>query len=137
MQAFFIFKGYVTCCAIWYHLYNLKNVKNSHGGVLVLLKLKASACNFTKINASPWVFSRFLNCTNATKSRNAPHIVYQVFQFFLNSLHCHWCLFLSPETKIMTSDMKWLNIFMLHLCPYVIWKKNGLTVWLSYYSEMF
>ena len=24
-------------CAIWYHLYNLKDVKNSHGGVLVLL----------------------------------------------------------------------------------------------------
>ena len=20
------------CCAIWYHLYNLKNVKNTHGG---------------------------------------------------------------------------------------------------------
>ena len=23
-------------CAIWYHLYNLKNVKNTHGGVLIL-----------------------------------------------------------------------------------------------------
>ena len=28
----------------------------------------------TKINTPPWVFSRFLNCTNATKSRNASHI---------------------------------------------------------------
>ena len=28
---------------IWYHLYNLKNVENTHGGVLI-----ASACNFTK-----------------------------------------------------------------------------------------
>ena len=26
-------------CAIWYHLYNLKNVKNTHGGVLLLVKL--------------------------------------------------------------------------------------------------
>ena len=34
--------------AIWYHLYNLKNVKNTHGGVLILVKLQA-----------PWVFSRF------------------------------------------------------------------------------
>ena len=25
-----------TCCAIWYHLLNLKNVKNFHGGVLLL-----------------------------------------------------------------------------------------------------
>ena len=26
-------------CAIWYHLCNLKNVKNTHGGVLILVKL--------------------------------------------------------------------------------------------------
>ena len=60
----------LTCvmgCTIWYHLYNLQNVKNNHGGVLILVKLQASA----------WLpygrFSRFLNCTIATKSRNAPH----------------------------------------------------------------
>ena len=28
---------YVMLCAIWYHLYNLKNVKNIHGGVLLLV----------------------------------------------------------------------------------------------------
>ena len=27
-------------CAIWYYLYNLKNVKNTHGGVLILVKLQ-------------------------------------------------------------------------------------------------
>ena len=27
--------------AIWYHLYNLKNVKNTVGGVLLLIKLQA------------------------------------------------------------------------------------------------
>ena len=33
-----------------------------------------SACNFTtKNNTPPWVFFRFLNCTNGTKSRNASH----------------------------------------------------------------
>ena len=45
---------------IWYHLYNLKNVKNTHGGMLRL-----------ESNTPPWVFSRFFNCTNVTKSRNA------------------------------------------------------------------
>ena len=45
-------------CAIWYHLYNLKNVKNIDGGVLLLVKLKTS--NFTKSNTLPSVFSRFL-----------------------------------------------------------------------------
>ena len=47
-------------CTIWYHLYNLKNVKNNHGGVLILVKLQTSACNFTKINTPPWVFFTFL-----------------------------------------------------------------------------
>ena len=45
---------YVVRCAIWYQLYNFKNVKNTHGGVLIL------ACNFTKINAPPLVFFTFL-----------------------------------------------------------------------------
>ena len=33
----------VVRCAIWYDLYNLKNMKNTHGGVLILVKLQASA----------------------------------------------------------------------------------------------
>ena len=47
-------------CAMWYHLYNLKNVKNNHGGVLILVKLQASACSFTKINTPVWMFFTFL-----------------------------------------------------------------------------
>ena len=41
---------YVVRCAIWYHLYNLKNVKNTHGGVIILVKLQAEVCDFTKID---------------------------------------------------------------------------------------
>ena len=49
---------YVKVCAIWYHLYNLKSVKNT------LLKVKLlQGC-----------FSRFLSCTNGTKSGKALHI---------------------------------------------------------------
>ena len=29
----------VMRCGIWYHLHNLKNVKNVHGRVLILVKL--------------------------------------------------------------------------------------------------
>ena len=43
----------VVRCVIWCHLHNLKNVKNTHGGVLIL------ASNFTKINTPPWVFFTF------------------------------------------------------------------------------
>ena len=42
---------FATC----YHLLNLKNVENTHGGVLLLL-----GCNFTKSNTPPWVFFTFL-----------------------------------------------------------------------------
>ena len=41
---------YVVLCAIWYHWYNSKNVKNTHGGVLL---------NFTESNTPPWVFFTF------------------------------------------------------------------------------
>ena len=33
-----------------YHLYNLKNMKNTHAEVLLLVKFQAEACNFTKSN---------------------------------------------------------------------------------------
>ena len=65
----------VMRCAIWYHLYNLKHVKNTHGGVLLLVKSQAKACNFNKSNTPPWLFAHFLNCTNSTKSCNALHIL--------------------------------------------------------------
>ena len=45
--------------ANWYHFYNLKDMKNIHGGVLLLVKLQASACNYTKIKTPPWVFFMF------------------------------------------------------------------------------
>ena len=56
-------------CTIWYDLRNLKNVKNTHGGVSPFVKLQATksntpsntllACNFTKSNTPSWVFFMF------------------------------------------------------------------------------
>ena len=44
---------------IWYKVLksNLKKVKNTHGWVLLLVKLQAEACNFTKRIIPPWVFA--------------------------------------------------------------------------------
>ena len=58
---------------IWDHLYNLKNVKNNHGGMLPLVKLQVEGCNFTKSNTSMGVFSCFFNSTSGTKSHKASH----------------------------------------------------------------
>ena len=49
----------VMYCAIWYYFYNLKEVKDTHGGVLLLVKLQASVHNFTKNNNLPRAFSTF------------------------------------------------------------------------------
>ena len=46
-------------CAVWYHLYNLKNMKITHGRVLLLVKLQALACSFAKGNTPVWVFFTF------------------------------------------------------------------------------
>ena len=71
---FFENKIIVMFCAIWYYLYNLKNVKNTHGGVLLLVKLQAKPATLLKVTLLHGCFSRFLNCTNGTKSRSASHI---------------------------------------------------------------
>ena len=44
-------------CAIWYHLYNSKNVKNTHGDMSLLVKWQTY---FTKSKTPPWVFFTFL-----------------------------------------------------------------------------
>ena len=41
----------------------------------ILLKLEASACNFTKTVTPHQCFSRFLNCKNDIKSRKASHMI--------------------------------------------------------------
>ena len=57
--------SYVMVCAIWYHLYHLKNVKNTRGGGLFLVKLQAEA------------FSSKGTFTNGNKSCKASHIAYE------------------------------------------------------------
>ena len=52
----------ITCYTSKLHktkLRYLKNVKNTHGGVLILVKLHAEACNFPKSNTPLWVFFMF------------------------------------------------------------------------------
>ena len=52
-------------CTIWYNLCNLINVKSTHGGVLLLVKLQAKSLHRC--------FLPFLNCTNGTKLCKTSH----------------------------------------------------------------
>ena len=113
---------YEMLCAVWYHLYNLKNVKNAHGGVLLLLKLQV-----TKSNTPPWAFLTFFNCTNGTKLRKASHISNQsinleslmswwVFPHKTNS--AHWGIDL-PPTPQKTSPPSFLPSSPLKYALYI------------------
>ena len=53
------YNAYQTFCATWYHLYNFKNVKNTHGGVLLLVKLQAEVHNFIKSSTPTGVLFYF------------------------------------------------------------------------------
>ena len=57
---------------------DMKNMKNTHGGVLLL------ACNFTKSNTPPWVFFTFFKLYNGTKLSNASHTE-STMHFFLST----------------------------------------------------
>ena len=58
---------------IWFYFDNVKNVKSTHGVVLLLVKLQAKA-TLRKVRLLHGCFSGSLNCANGTKSRNAPHL---------------------------------------------------------------
>ena len=65
---------YVMRSAIWYHLYNLKNMRTTHGGVLLLVKFQAKPAILLKTALLHGDFSRFLNCINGTKSCKISHV---------------------------------------------------------------
>ena len=115
-------------CAIWYQLYSLKNVKNAHGGVLLLVKLQAkSRLNVTTLLHG--CFLRFLNCTNGTKLRKTSHILFATWELFrfkfwsifkMSSWENIWCtitlcnpIVLSNPTPIALCKLL-LLLFIIH-----------------------
>ena len=88
-------------CAIWYHLYNFKNVKNTHGGVLLLIKLQASACNFTKSNTLPGAFFMFFKLYKWYQI--AQRTTYITFRLFLVLTPASWHMLglIAPYTNTL------------------------------------
>ena len=42
-------------CTMWNHFYNLKNVKKTNGGKILLVKLHFATCNFNKSKTLPTI----------------------------------------------------------------------------------
>ena len=81
---------YVMRCAIWCHFYNLKNVKNTHGGVL-------------KVTLIHGCYSRFSNCTNGTNCAKH-HIWLVLLSIFCKSLLT--CKYHKHHTKRFNEQQK-------------------------------
>ena len=110
--------------AIWYHFYNLKNVKNTHAGVLISVKVAGlKPATLLKLTLLHGCFSRFLNCTNGTKSRNAPHIDYLsiiiiiIFFIFL-------CLYFQISIFRSQSCHYWLTELFSHTALSIILERR-------------
>ena len=58
------FKKYVLHYVIWHYLHNLKNEKNTHGRVLLLVKLQTNDTNGTKSHKASHIFKHvlYLSC---------------------------------------------------------------------------
>ena len=52
-------------CAIWYHLQNIKNIENTHGGVLLLITFSNAKSN----SKSKWVFFKIIQIVPNRKKR--------------------------------------------------------------------
>ena len=72
--------------AIWYHLYNLKNVKNTHEGVLYLAKLQASLQLYSKKYLSMGVFTFFDLCKWYQIAQSTSYMVLVSLNWPWNSL---------------------------------------------------
>ena len=83
--------SYVMFCANWYHSNDLKNVKNPHGEVLLLVKC------LLKVTLLHGCFSCFLYCTYGTKSCNASHV---------HSFHATSPFSIHPENILFSTGVK-------------------------------
>ena len=117
---------YIMRCAIWYHLYNLKNAKNTHGGVLILVKLHGC-------------FSCFLNCTNATKSRNASHMqnhsTFFEFSWTKPFLKESYAILLKLHDLSMIKSSAFLKLVWTELIPMSLQKQPSRSVLIKRCSE--
>ena len=73
---------YLMLCVIYYHLYSFKNAKNTHGGVLLLVKLESKPATLLKVTLFHGCF-----CANDTKSRKATHLLQTRCLIFVVKYH--------------------------------------------------
>ena len=111
-------------CPILYHLYNLKNVKNTHGDVLLWVKLQAEAWNFNKINTPPWVFFTFFKIVQVYQiAQHITNLALLLFSCLLGTFHyslVYMFFHIKDRKKIYKPDFSNLKTLLsLHMFSYL------------------
>ena len=117
-------------------MYNLKHVKNTHWGVLLLAKLQASAYKFTKRITPSRVFYTFLKMYQIAQSViNVSTKILKVSSFFMLPIS-YWCweywkasllykrrVFHYPFNPLNTNPPKWSNTLkqFIGYCQRIVW----------------
>ena len=113
-------------CAICYHLYELKNAKATHGGVMLLVKFHVSPASWIKVSFLHGFSSTFFKL----------YKWYQIAQSITKCIHWHLFSFLTQKRRIIILQ---LNNCDKIRCIYYIWdfmssfKKDNFTV--SFFCE--
>ena len=87
--------------------------ENTHGGVLILVKLQAEAFNFIKINTPPWVFFTFLKLYKWYQIEQRTTLIV-LWSFYINIMGCigvtvSWFetfFIISPKAVTQTCSVK-------------------------------
>ena len=93
---------YEMPCATWCDLHYLKNVKNSHGGVLLLVILQAKACNFTTTNTPCLVLSMFFK-------------LYKLYQVAKSISYYFGIITFTEWPRVYVKHISLLRIFILSI----------------------
>ena len=101
----------------------IKKYENKQGRVLFLVKLQVLAFNFNKDNTPLWMFSTFLNCTNATKSRKASHNLFDRMDNWSNVTTSWWDYLDHNRTQYLVALKQWsFQVFNFVSQPFVKFK---------------
>ena len=94
---------YVICCSIWFPLHNFKNVKNTHGEVLLLVKLQA------KTNTAPRVFSTFFKIVQIVTNHAKHLILFSPIREMpsLKTMERHDIKLLAYQETLILAKIKW------------------------------
>ena len=90
---------------------------NTQGGVLLLSKLQTEACNFTKVTLLHGCFSRFLNCANGIKLREASNMYVVLDKYKCYGCEAgYYCLGDGNEVNCTTINKHYFSFGMASSC---------------------